>query len=134
MDLCGNRYELKQVPAGFVNPTTRLLLAPWSLINAKIFLEEVELCGLDPSRVGVDENAGVIEEADISKGSELDLRGRLGPTGAAVSRRVLQEGDSPQAKGHPDLVQFTTFVRCELTDVIRRDRIIVVESTQGFGF
>ena len=137
VDVCGNRYELKQVPSGFINPSTRLLIAPGALVNPRIFLEEVELCGLDPSRVGIDENVGVIEEADISKEAELDLRGRLGSTGSgvgvAVSRRVLREGDFRQAKDHPDLGPFTTSVRCELAAAIRRDSNIVVEGTQGFG-
>ena len=137
VDFCGNRYELKQVPAGFINPNTRLLLAPGSLVNPKIFLEEVELCGLDPSRVGIDENAGVIEETDISKESELDLRGRLGSTGSgvgvAVSRRVLREKDFRQAKDHPDLAPFTTSVQWELASAVQRDSHIVVEGTQGFG-
>ena len=95
VDLYGERYELKQVPSGFVNPRTRLLIAGGALVNPTIFMEEVELCGLDPSRIGVDENAAVIEEADIATEKTLDLRGRLGSTGSgvgsAVSRRVLRE-------------------------------------------
>ena len=49
VDVCGERYELKQVPSGFVNPETRLLVAAGALVNPRIFLEEVELCGLSPA-------------------------------------------------------------------------------------
>ena len=133
----GIRYELKQVPSGFVNPGARLLVAPGALVNPRIFLEEAMLCGLDPARLGVDENAGVIEEADIQKELALDLRGRLGSTGsgvgAAVSRRVLRESGFRRAKDHPDLAPFTTSVRRELAWALRGDGRILVEGAQGFG-
>ena len=109
------RYELKQIPSGFMNRNTRLLIAAGALVNPKIFLDEIQLCGLDATRVGIDENAAVIEEADIAEEQALDLRGRLGSTGSgvgsAVSRRVLRQGDFRQAKDHPELAPFTTSVR-----------------------
>ncbi|MXW29905.1 MAG: adenylosuccinate synthetase [Chloroflexi bacterium] len=137
VDVRGERYALKQVPSGFVNPETRLLVAAGALVNPRIFMEEVEQCGLSPGRVGIDENAAVIEEADITTEQTLDLRGRLGSTGtgvgAAVGRRVLREGDFRQAKDHPDLAPFTTSVREELASATRMGSNIVVEGTQGFG-
>ena len=137
VDVRGKRYELKQVPAGFVNADTRLLIAPGALVNPKIFLDEVKLCGLDPTRLGIDENAGVIEESDIVQERDLDLRGRLGSTGSgvgsAVSRRVLRDRDFRLAKDHPALAPFATSVRRELSSAIRSDSNIVVEGTQGFG-
>ena len=136
VDVSGKRYELKQVPSGFINPQTRLLIAAGALVNPAIFMEEVELCGLDPSRIGIDKNAAVIEVSDIATEITLDLRGRLGSTGSgvgsAVSRRVLREQDFRQAKDHPDLAPYTTSVRGELT-AAKRNSNIVVEGTQGFG-
>ena len=137
VDVSGKRYELKQVPAGFINPETRLLIAAGALVNPKIFMYEVQLCSLDPTRIGIDENAAVIEEADIAAEKALDLRGRLGSTGSGVgaagSRRVLREQGFRQAKDHPDLAPFTTSVRSELASAMRNDSDIVVEGTQGFG-
>ena len=137
VDVSGKRYELKQVPSGFVNPRTRLLVAAGALVNPAIFMEEVELCGLDPSRIGIDENAAVIEEVDIATEKTLDLRGRLGSTGSgvgsAVSRRVLRERGFRQAKDHPDLAPYTTSVRHELSTAAKWNSNIVVEGTQGFG-
>ena len=137
VDVQGNRYELKQVPSGFINPGTRLLIAPGALVNPRIFLEEVELCGLDSTRIGIDKNVGVIEESDIVRERQLDLLGRLGSTGSgvgsAVSRRVLREGSFRLAEDHPDLAAFTTSVRSELASAVRLDKNVVVEGTQGFG-
>ena len=130
-------YELKQVPSGFVNPRTRLLIAAGALINPAIFMEELDLCCLDRSRIGIDENAAVIEEADIATEENLDLSGRLGSTGsgvgAAVSRRVLREKGFRRAKDHPDLAPYTTSVRSELSSAAEWNANIVVEGTQGFG-
>jgi adenylosuccinate synthase len=137
VDVEGRRFELKQVPAGFVNPRTRLLIAAGALVNPKIMMEEIQLCGLDASRLGIDENAGVIEESDILRESELDLRGRLGSTGSgvgsAVSRRVLRERDFRLAQDHPDLAPYITCVRSELASASLASMDIVVEGTQGFG-
>ena len=131
------RYQLRQVPAGFVNPHTRLLIAPGALIDPSVFLQEVEMCGLGPDRIGIDKQAGIIEEIDLLNERALDLSGRLGSTGtgvgSAVSRRVLREPDFRMAKDHPDLKPFVTSIRDELATVLRSDRSVVVEGTQGFG-
>ncbi len=137
IDVGGQRYQLHQVPAGFINPNTRLLIAAGALINPDVFLREVETCGLDPQRIGIDRNAGVIEEVDLSNEKSLDLSGRLGSTatgvGSAVSRRALRESDFRLAKDHPALTSFVTSVRDELASAVRQDKSIVVEGTQGFG-
>ena len=135
--LSDKRYQLKQVPSGFVNPRTRLLIAAGALINPAIFMEELDLCRLDHSQIGIDENAAVIEATDITTEKNLDLRGRLGSTGsgvgAAVSRRVLREKGFRRAKDHPDLAPYTTSVRRELSSAAKGSANIVVEGTQGFG-
>ena len=135
--VAGQRHQLRQVPAGFVNPHTRLLIAPGALIDASVFLREVEFCGLDNTRIGIDRNAGVIEEVDLYNERSLDLSGRLGSTGSgvgsAVSRRVLRDPGFRRAEDHPCLKQFVTSVRDELNVATRRKESIVVEGTQGFG-
>ena len=137
VDVGGHRHQLHQVPAGFINPNTRLLVAAGALVNPDIFLREVDTCGLDPQRIGIDRNAGVIEEVDLTNEKSLDLFGRLGSTatgvGSAVSRRVLRESDFRLASDHPALAPFVTSVRDELASAVRQDKSIVVEGTQGFG-
>ena len=137
VDLEGNQYKLRQVPAGFVNPDTRLLIAAGALIDPEVFLQEVKMCGLDPKRIGIDKNAGVIETVDLANEQSLDLAGRLGSTGtgvgSAVSRRALRDPAFCLAADHPALKPFITSVREELGDAVRQNRSIVVEGTQGFG-
>ena len=137
VDVGGKRYQLRQVPAGFINPYTRLLVAPGALVDPEVFLQEVALCRLDPSRIGIDRNAGVIEDVDLVNERSLDLADRLGSTGtgvgSAVSRRVLREPNFCLAENHTALSPFVTSVRDELSEAVRLDRSIVVEGTQGFG-
>ena len=137
VDAAGERFQLRQVPAGFINSHTRLLVAPGALINPDVFLKEVEVCGLDNTRIGIDRNAGVIEDVDLDNEKLFDLSGRLGSTGSgvgsAVSRRALRERDFRLAENHPALKQFITSVRDELRVAIQREQSVVVEGTQGFG-
>src|SRR5690242_5276255 len=60
VDSKGQRYELRSLPAGFINQNTRLLLAAGSLIVPEILLTEIKAAGVDPRRVGIDRNAGII--------------------------------------------------------------------------
>ncbi len=137
VDLGGNQYKLRQVPAGFINFKTRLLIAAGALVDPKVFLDEIELCGLDSTRVGIDRNAGVIEELDLANETNLNLSGRLGSTGtgvgSAVSRRALRDQDFRLASDHPDLKPFVVSVREELATAVQEDKSVVVEGTQGFG-
>jgi len=133
----GSLYELRQVPTGFVNPATRLLLAPGALIDPPLFLQEVKLCRLDPDRIGIDVNAGIIEPSDANVERSENLRARLGSTGvgvgAAVSRRVLRNPDFRLASDVPELKPFLTRVSHEVSTADRNGRSVVVEGTQGFG-
>ena len=137
VDQDGVTYELKQVPAGFLNPDTRLLIAAGALINPRTLLHEIELCGLDPSRLGIDGNAAIVEESDILGESSGDLRARLGSTnqgvGAAVARRVARDPTVRLAKNIPELERYITTVSDELAVAVWGDRRIVIEGTQGFG-
>jgi adenylosuccinate synthase len=137
VDLDGQTYQLHQVPVGFVNPRTRLLVAAGALINPRTLFREIDLLGIDTSRLGIDENTGIIEESDIEVEWRMGMRDRLGSTatgvGAALSRRVLRTADFRQAKDVAELKPYVTSVRHELAQAVRRDQRVVVEGTQGFG-
>ncbi|MCH8801050.1 MAG: adenylosuccinate synthetase [Chloroflexi bacterium] len=137
VDKDGIVYELMQVPAGFVNPDVRLLIAAGAIVNPDTLLHEIELCGLDESRIGIDRNTVIIEEADIQTESTGELRARLGTTaqgvGAAVARRVARVPGVRLAKDVPELRRYVTSVSEELQTANQSNRQIVIEGTQGFG-
>ena len=134
----GNQiYKLRMLPAGFVNPRSRLLLAPGCVINPKILLQEVELAGIDPRRLGVDRNAVVITDRDAQKEYALGLRTRIGSTlsgtGLGVINRILRDGSARLASESPELSSFITDVSAEVNTGIDIGKSCIVEGTQGFG-
>jgi adenylosuccinate synthase len=137
VDLGSRRYELKQVPSGFINPQTRLLIAPGALIKLPVLLEEIKICELTPGRIGIDANVGIIESHDAETELGRNLRGRLGSTGvgmgSAVSRRVLRTDDFRTAAEIPELRTYLSPVREEVNEAARLGQKVVIEGTQGFG-
>ena len=137
VDVNGQRYELRSLPSGFINPGTRLLLAAGCLINPEILLTEIKSTGIDPKRVGVDRNAGIISPAEGEEEGKLRLRDRLGSTlsgtGIGVSNRVLRNPGFKLAKDVPELQEYLTDVSVEVNAVLDRGGKVLVEGTQGFG-
>jgi adenylosuccinate synthase len=137
VDVNGERYELRSLPSGFINPGTRLLLAAGCLINPEILLTEIKSTGIDPKRVGVDRHAGIISPSEGEEEGKLRLRDRLGSTlsgtGIGVSNRVLRNPDFKLAKDIPELREYLTDVSAEVNAVLDKSGKVLVEGTQGFG-
>ncbi|MCG3112050.1 MAG: adenylosuccinate synthetase [Candidatus Manganitrophus sp. SB1] len=137
VDYRGQRYELRSLPAGFINQRTRLLLAAGSLINPEILLTEIKIAGIDPQRVGVDRNAGIISSLQSEEERSLSLRDRLGSTlsgtGSGVANRALRKPDFKLAKDSLELQGFLTDVSEEVNGALDRDGKVIIEGTQGFG-
>ena len=134
----GNQiYKLRMLPAGFVNPQSRLLLAPGCVINPQILLQEVELAGIDPHCLGVDRNAVVITDQEAQKEYELGLRTQIGSTlsgtGLGVINRILRDGSARLASESPELSSFITDVSAEINTGIDIGKSCIIEGTQGFG-
>src|SRR5579864_4691205 len=54
VDESGRNIVLRQLPTGFVNPSTRLLIPAGALIDLAVLGEEIESLSLPASRIGVD--------------------------------------------------------------------------------
>ncbi len=133
----GEPTVLRMVPTGYVNPSSRLLLAPGSLIDTDVLLGEAERLGLGPDRLGIDFRATIIEAEDRAAESSVHLRERLGSTlcgvGAAVARRALRDGSVRHASDIEGLRPFVSDVPQEVHQALAGDRRVIVEGTQGFG-
>src|SRR4030042_2618963 len=57
----GKKYALHMVPAAFLNPKCRLMIAAGANVHVAKFLEEVEATQVH-KRIGIDQNASIIEE------------------------------------------------------------------------
>jgi adenylosuccinate synthase len=141
VDEAGKTIVLRQLPTGFVNPGTRLLIPAGALIDPFLLKQEIDLLSLPPTRIGIDRNCFVIEEKDRQKEQALGLRERLSSTlcgvGAALSRRILRGDDARLAKDvvgdHPWLEKHLTDVSQELNIGLDRGKKALIEGTQGFG-
>src|SRR5260221_11738373 len=93
VDENGRTIVLRQLPTGFVNPRTRLLIPAGALIDPMVLKQEIEFLSLPVSRIGVDKKCFMITENDRKEEQQLVLRERLSSTlcgvGAAQPRREL---------------------------------------------
>jgi len=141
VDEYGKTIVLRQLPTGFVNPRTRLLIPAGALIDPFVLREEIDFLKLPPGRIGIDRKCFVIEEKDREKEQALGLRERLSSTlcgvGAAQSRRVLRSEDARLARDVsrelPWLGQYLTEVSDEVNTALDREKKVLIEGTQGFG-
>lgn len=137
VDYQGRRFVLRQVPAGVVNPKTRLLIAPGAIVNPRVLRGELDVCGLEPGRLGIDRKTGVITETEGFEEKELALQERLGSTlsgmGRGVAKRVLRDAGFKRARDVPELSELLTDVSAELNRGINDGKSVIVEGTQGFG-
>jgi adenylosuccinate synthase len=133
----GKRDALRLLPAGVINARTRLLLAAGTLINPSILLEEIQRWDVDPARVRVDFDAGIITEKDAKEEQRLQLRKRIGSTlsgtGAGVAKRAIRDDGFRLARDVPELEPFLTHVSTEVNIALDRNLKVLIEGTQGYG-
>jgi adenylosuccinate synthase len=141
VDEDGKTIVLRQLPTGFVNPRTRLLIPAGALIDPVILKEEIDLLSLHPSRIGIDRNCFIIEEKDKQKERMVGLKERLSSTlcgvGAALSRRIMRGDDARLAKDvldqHSWLREYIADASSEINDQLDQGKKVLIEGTQGFG-
>ncbi len=129
----GNRYALHMVPAAFLNNECRLLIGAGANIHVKRFFEEVELTKVK-GRIGIDENASIIEEKhSIQDRTSAHLRG-LGTTGWGVGPALEERArrTAKLAKDIPELQPFLADVATEINEGIDSGKRVLLEGTQGF--
>ncbi|MFN3805149.1 MAG: adenylosuccinate synthetase [Pyrobaculum sp.] len=126
----GEVHVLRTLPTCFVNPETRLAVAPGALIKLDVFLAEVEKYGR--GRSFVDLNTGVIEERHVEaeRGDDFLMRvvGSTGQgVGAAMVDRVLRR--LRLAREFDVLKPYLADIP-QLVDKLK-DGGVVIEGTQG---
>jgi adenylosuccinate synthase len=137
----GQTVVLRQLPTGFINPRTRLLIPAGALIDPEVLKQEIEMLGIASERVGIDSASFIIEDRDREQELSLGLRERLSSTlcgvGSAQSRRILRGSDAKLAKDaipeFPWLARYLTNVSDEVNSVLDQGKSALIEGTQGFG-
>jgi len=126
---------LRQIPAGVVNPNTKLFLAAGCIIDLEILVDEIKIFKLNPGRLGIDYNAVIVE--DEFKKEEYELRKRIGSTssgtGIAVSKRVLRDAKLRLVKDVPELKEYLVCTSEEILNYHINNKKVIIEGTQGMG-
>ena len=67
VDENGNTIVLRQLPTGFVNPRTRLLIPAGALIDPAVLKQEIESLRLLPGRIGLTASASSLKTKTARK-------------------------------------------------------------------
>src|SRR5580704_6206944 len=134
----GRVWALRQLPVSVLAPGTKAVLPAGAAIDPEIFAREVQSLGLGPERVIVSRYATVISDEDKKVELAEGLVDRIGSTGsgtgAALMRRTSRRPDrSILASEHPALREYLGDTSSIMRDMLKRNRLIVIEGSQGFG-
>ena len=130
----GSKYTLKNIPSGFLNPKTKLVLGAGAYTKTDWLLKEVELTGTK-DRLIIDPMAVLIEDRHTSaeKGDShfMSAVGSVGTgLGQAVKERI-ERRELKFAKDEPVLKEFIRDVPELLNKSLAKGEDILVEGTQG---
>ena len=129
----GKKYALHMVPAAFLNPKTRLLIAAGANVDVKTFFNEVELTKVQ-GRIGIDENASIIEEKHSLQDKASVVNKGIGTTGRGVGPAIEERvrRTAKLAKDMPELKPYLTDQVKEVNDGLDEGKKVLLEGTQGF--
>ncbi len=130
-------FVLRQLPAGAPNLKCRLLIPAGAYVVPELLFQEIKRCGINESKVGIDQNCVVVTQEMINAEQASDIQKRIGSTlsgtGAAVKERVSRVSDGIIAKNETSLKPFITDVADEIDSANKKGLTTIIEGTQGFG-
>ncbi len=130
----GKKYALHMVPAAFINPKTRLLIAAGANVDVKTFFDEMALTQVDPKRMGIDMNASIIEQKHCEQDKASAVNKGIGTTGRGVGP-ALEERVRRTAKLARDIPELKPYLADEVGEVndgLDAGKSVLLEGTQGF--
>lgn len=133
----GRPFTFHSLPSGTRSSSAKIVIGPGALLFPPQFIEEVEKCGLDPSRLFIDPQATIINDADRRRETR-GVRPRIASTGQgvgeALARRIRDRGKRHKmAKDVRELAHFIKPTHEVLETAYVKGERILVEGTQGTG-
>ena len=113
----GKKYALHMVPAAFINPKTRLLIAAGANVDVKIFFDEMALTQVNPKRIGIDQNASIIEQKHCEQDKASAVNKGIGTTGRGVGP-ALEERVRRTAKLAKDIPELKPYLADQIMEVM----------------
>jgi adenylosuccinate synthase len=130
----GKKYALHMVPTAFINPKTRLLIAAGANVDVKTFFDEMILTQVNPKRIGIDQNASIIEQKHCEQDKASAVNKGIGTTGRGVGPALEERvrRTAKLAKDIPELKPFVCDQIMEVNDGLDAGKSVLLEGTQGF--
>jgi adenylosuccinate synthase len=131
--LDGKRYALHMVPAAFIYKKCRLLVAAGANVHMGRLLKEVESTSVN-GRIGIDQNASIIEEKHSIQDKTSAINKGIGTTGWGVGPAIEERArrTAKLAKDIPELKLLLTDSVAEVNDGLDAGKKVLLEGTQGF--
>ena len=128
----GKRYALHMVPSGFVHEKCRLLIGAGSNVEVAQFFKEVEETNVK-NRIGIDNQASIIEEKHSAQDKASSHLKGLGTTGRGVGPAIEERvrRTAKIARDVPELKPYLADVAAETNNAINGGKNVLLEGTQG---
>ena len=142
----GHRLSFQQLPVGWVNPTTNLVIGAGALVNREILVHEIKIASNATGsniweRLHIDYRVFDHREEDAAASIAAGRPDRLGSTGKGCSttlrRRIAREVDDNLKAGdrwwHREHSHRVVDTEKLLNDAYDHGKRILIEGTQGIG-
>lgn len=130
----GTSYTLKNIPSGFLNPATKLVLGAGAYTKTEWLLKELEVTGT-AERLIIDPHAVLITEEETARErGAAHFMSHIGSVGTGLGQAVkdrIERRNVKFAKDEPLLKDFIQDVPELLNKALDRGEDILLEGTQG---
>jgi len=130
----GKKYTLKNIPSGFLNPETKLVLGPGAYTKLEWLQTEIEITGVK-DRVIIDPYAVLInDEQTRAEKENAHFMQAIGSVGTGLGQAIRDRIERRQitfAKDEPKLKEFIKETPELLNKALVKNEDILLEGTQG---
>lgn len=138
----GQRYALRQLPAGCIDRNVDVVFPAGSYIDISVLLKEIALLQYPKNKIHISRYANIVTQAHKNWESEAKLTKAIGSTGSGVGAAVMSSiargaSSFPLAAIHAEEVDELASYVCDTTQFLRgilsRKGRVFIEGSQGFG-
>ncbi|MFH1306656.1 MAG: adenylosuccinate synthetase [Candidatus Micrarchaeota archaeon] len=125
----GKKYKIRLTPSGFINKNAKLVIGAGVMIDADVFLKEVENFELG-KRCKIDRRATLIEQKHKEMDSSSELSKKIGTTKSGMGPVT-----AARAKREAKFVEEEEKLReylCDGVEIVNNAKNLLVEGSQGF--
>lgn len=128
-------YKLQTLPCPVINENCILGIGAGGLIDLSILQREIKELRIQPKRLFIDPQAGIIDHHHVEQ--EISLKKEIGSTGkgvgAALVAKICRSGGIRLARDVPELQIYLGDIAKISNEIATSGGNLLLEGTQGFG-